>query len=101
MPDQRHLQPQKSYSQQTSHHASATSGYAPPAVPLRAVAAEPDTDAATEYELPPLDTVVEQGDTPTEVPDSEPPPPPAAPGDEQGLDAAIPVEHRSAPSTAV
>ena len=74
----------------------------PSPAPLRTVAAEPDSDATTEYELPqPLDTATEQGDAVTKVPDSEPAPPPSAcrTGDEQGLDAAVPAECRSSPST--
>ena len=81
MPDQRHSQLQNSYNQQTSHHASTTSeGVLSPA-PLHVVAAEPDTDATTECDLPPrqqpLDTASELGDATTEVPASEPLSPPA------------------------
>ena len=100
MSDQRHPQLQNSYIQ-TSHHASATSGDVPSPAPLHAVAAEPDTDAATEYELPPrqqlLGTVTEQSDAITEGPDSDPLPSPPAwrTGDALGLDAVIPVEYRS------
>ena len=72
----------------------------PSPAPLRTVAAELDTNAVTEYELSqPLDTAAEQGDATT---NSEPPPPPSAcrTGDEQGLDAAVPAECHSSPSTA-
>ena len=88
MLDQRHSQPQ-----QTSHHAS------PSPAPLHAVAAEPDSDAATEYDLPPRQQPLDIGDAIARLPDSEPAPPPPAcrTGDEQGL---VPVEYRSLPSTA-
>ena len=105
MPDQRHSQLQNSYSQRTSHHASAASDDVPSPAPQHAVAVEPGTDAATEYDPPqrqqPLDTASEQGGATTEVSDSEPLPSP--PGwrtdDELGLDTAIPVEYHSSPST--
>ena len=106
MLNQRHSQLQNSCSRQTSHHASAISDDVPSPASQHAVAAEPDTDAATEYELPPrqqpLDSASEQVDAATEVPDSEPLPPPPVwhTGDELGLDAAIPVEYRSLPPAA-
>ena len=106
MPDQRQSQLQNIYSQQTSHHASATSEDEPSLAPRHAVIAGPGTDAATEYDFPPrqqpLDTAPEQGVATTEVPDSEPLPPPLAwsTGDELSLDAAAPVEYRSLSSTA-
>ena len=75
MPDQRRSQLQNSYSQQTSHLASATSDGVPSPAPLHAVAAEPDTDAATEYKLPlrqqALETRCEQDGVAPEAPDSE------------------------------
>ena len=73
MPDQRHSQLQISC-QHTPQNSLATSELVTSPVPLYAVAAEPDTGAATEHEFPPrqqpLDTTAESGGATTEVPDS-------------------------------
>ena len=103
MPDQRHSE--HLLDPRTSRHASATSEVVSLPEPLHVVAVEPDTDAATGYELPPrqqpLETAADQGGATAEVPGSGPPPPPPAcrTGDEQGLDAARPAEYRSSSSS--
>ena len=74
MPHQRHSQLQISCSQQTLHHSLVTSEDVTSPVPLHAVAAEPETGAATGHEFPPqqqpLDTTAEPGGSTTEVPDA-------------------------------